>query len=379
MAVTALREFDHVDDDIGITGGHRFNPPELNWGLQPFSLPNEVPQPLYEVTAPQQPEVLIRESVSYRCALVVLDANDQRCATLDVTFTERVIDEGRSRLFGSDASRSLHITLEAELPPRSLDFNFTFAAQTTAAPADLLPTFEWFEALEEGRRIGLWSLATQHWLAEPVPIPGDHPRLPDGYTAFVKTLVRVQRQTQQVFSMPPEITDEDVANIRRADMLLRGRVITGRWKHATLGMDQESLSILREVSAPHGGLLEFTTDYALDIGGNNVRLGAVRYRFLQIHLGHVAAGISSDEVDAELVPGDNDRFEARLIGPASPDAATLEKYAGRWVAQDGEEVLEVGSTAQEVIAALTRTGRSGSLWRVPASRAEAEAVISILR
>ncbi len=58
------------------------------------------------------------------------------------------------------------------------------------------------------------------------------------------------------------------------------------------------------------------------------------------------------------------------------EAALLEPYRGRWVAQDGLEVLFDADGPEAVLRWLRRYGRSARVWRVPSSHIEAGSALS---
>ena len=58
------------------------------------------------------------------------------------------------------------------------------------------------------------------------------------------------------------------------------------------------------------------------------------------------------------------------------EAAALAPYRGRWVAQDGLEVLFDADGPEKVVRWLRRHGRRARVWRVPASPAEAGSTLS---
>lgn len=49
----------------------------------------------------------------------------------------------------------------------------------------------------------------------------------------------------------------------------------------------------------------------------------------------------------------------------------LRPYMGRWIAQDGLEILFDAESPQEVVGWLRRNGLSATVWRVPATPTEA--------
>lgn len=58
------------------------------------------------------------------------------------------------------------------------------------------------------------------------------------------------------------------------------------------------------------------------------------------------------------------------------EAAVLAPYQGRWVAQDGLEVLFEADGPEAVLRWLRRHGRTARVWLVPSSRQEAGSALS---
>jgi hypothetical protein len=52
------------------------------------------------------------------------------------------------------------------------------------------------------------------------------------------------------------------------------------------------------------------------------------------------------------------------------ETLVLDEYVGRWVAQDGLEVLFDAESPQEVARWLSRRGRTARVWKVPKTQAE---------
>ena len=74
---------------------------------------------------------------------------------------------------------------------------------------------------------------------------------------------------------------------------------------------------------------------------------------------------------AEVI--DEVRASRSPLPPASRELeADINAYTGRWVAQDGDEILVVGDSPAEVGAELESMGRKGAVWRIPDSRKEAD-------
>jgi hypothetical protein len=60
------------------------------------------------------------------------------------------------------------------------------------------------------------------------------------------------------------------------------------------------------------------------------------------------------------------------------EATALEPYRGRWIAQDGLEVLFDADSPESVLRWLRRHGRRARVWRVPSKPADAGSMLSTL-
>lgn len=362
QATTAFR-FEHAPD---------LHPGDELWSLSPVVF-DWAPATKAQVAAETEAEAA-RDLIDYRCAVVVLDGDEWVAAT-DVTFNERVRSATRSQLTGVDLSDSFVVQLEADLPPSRLQLRFRYRPAAQATPAELLTTIKLFEALAPDRRLGLWSHRTKRWMAAPIAIPPDYPRLPHGYAETVAALARVQKGTGQRFPMPAEINKDDATALRQAATLLAGQTVSGRWTTANLVIDAHGVEFLESAAAENGARLEFTAEYTVDIAGNTVILATAQHRLLQARVRSVTPLSGSDDREVLLVPGDDDRFEIRLATASDAEsAAELEAYAGKWIAQSGSEIVASGSSPADVVQELRHAGATGAIWRVPATREEAEAV-----
>ena len=69
--------------------------------------------------------------------------------------------------------------------------------------------------------------------------------------------------------------------------------------------------------------------------------------------------------------------EQSVEGPhAGAEAALLAAFRGRWVAQDGLEVLFDADEPEAVLRWLRRHGRSARVWRIPSTSLEAGSALS---
>ena len=69
--------------------------------------------------------------------------------------------------------------------------------------------------------------------------------------------------------------------------------------------------------------------------------------------------------------------EGSVAGPhAGAEAVLLAAFRGRWVAQDGLEVLFDADEPEAVLRWLRRHGRSARVWRIPSTSLEAGSALS---
>lgn len=71
--------------------------------------------------------------------------------------------------------------------------------------------------------------------------------------------------------------------------------------------------------------------------------------------------------------GGNAESRATVRGGAG---TVLDAFAGRWVAQVGDDVLYDGDAPEAVVAWLRRHGRAARVWRVPASPEDTGSTLS---
>jgi hypothetical protein len=326
-------------------------------------------------------EAALGETTFLKAELVITDRRGRRQAALPVDFDRRVQGETAVSLLGSGAAGAFLVSLDAKLPLAGVRMRFRFASRPESTPGELSQVIRWFEALRPGRQLGLWMRDRGRWGVGPDPIPDDHPRVPEDYAHAVHVLARIQQRSGVDFAMPEEIDDDDAQSIGVTDALVKGETVAGRWTDASIQEDPQLLRFLED--SEHGVMLEFKATHHLRLGGQQIPIGEVEYRFLQVrHAEH-----DQKQQLIRLVPGQNDRFEVRLVGVAEaerPDgstnwvpAAMLEPYAGRWIAQSGTQVLLSAASFAEAAEKIRARGRLATVWRVPGSAEEAEVLPAV--
>lgn len=324
-------------------------------------------------------------AIDCRCAVVVTDAEGRWRHSVDVTFSERIATTRHSTIIGFDESESLQVRLDSDLPLTDVQLNIEFSPSPAAMPADLLPALELLVALTEDTQLGLWSYGSSRWAAQPAPVSPETSPPPEEYLRTVRMLAAIQRSLGDPFPMPERITAEDTRAIHRLHRLLQGETLRGTWTGARIALDRTSLATLQAVTEPYGALFEFSTTLQVHVGGHEVSIEPVQYRLMEIGLAGVTEGErAADNVLVTLKPGENARYELRLLERLEPvptdsgsgrhDTGSLDAYAGLWIAQADAEIIVSGNSPVEVLAALNETGRKGAIWRVPASKEEADSL-----
>lgn len=326
-------------------------------------------------------EAAFSETPFLKAELIITDRRGRRQVSLPVNFDRRVQGESAVSLLGSGAAGAFLVSLDAKLPPAGVRMRFRFAPHSKSTPEDLGRVITWFEALAADRQLGLWMSDRGRWGVRPDPIPGDHPRVPDDYARAVHALARIQQRSGVTFHMPAEIDDDDARSISVTDALVTGKTVSGRWTDASIEDDPQLLRLLED--SEHGVMLEFKTTHHVRLGSTEIPIGEVEYRFLQVR--HAERDAKQHVI--RLVPGENDRFEVRLVGVAEaerPDGSTnwvpsamLEPFAGRWIAQSGTHVILSAESFVEAAEKVRTRGRLATVWRVPGSAEEAEALPAV--
>lgn len=344
--------------------------------------------PAQDASAPESPwrgaPFLLSEPVAFACELVVADAAGTRLRSLRVVFTQRVVAANSFHLVGSDASGFLAVRLALHEDLSSVQLGLRPDPSGKVTPADLLPPIRFIEALEPSRQIGLWLPRPQRWGTPPVLIGQEVPELPDEYADVVRALAHLQDVTGVRFPMPTVINSIEANTLDRVLRLLEGETLKGTWTRASVTLGAEQCEALQSASGPHGFLFEFTSAYEIELSGNSIHVGTARHRFRQATIvGQQRARNSEGLITVMLAPGEDHSYEIELLSTAGDDSddnaavtqlpmATLERYAGRWIAQQGTEVLFDDETPEKVIRALRSSGQTATIWRVPATKLEAE-------
>lgn len=257
-------------------------------------------------------------SVGLEATLLAIDEQANIVSALPVHFGRRVTTMGTATLFGTDDSGALKVVATVRTDPPSLKLNLRYLAGSSAVPRDLLASFRFLRALHRPNRLGM--IVGDRAVGEPDELPIDT-EFPQDFLEVVRSLAFVQAMTRVEFALPPELEDDHLRTLREAEALLRGETVSSRWSDATLGLSMIDSDLLGVVEGGGPFRLEFVAPVVAVIAGNAVALGDAHYVFRVAVLDNYAELVeaANDDVmsgaQANLRPGDDDRYEVSLIAP----------------------------------------------------------------
>jgi len=338
--------------------------------------------------------------LAMRGRLVALDPAGARRASLQVAFDRRIVTEQSILLEGMDTGAVVRVAARLERDTHQLRIGIAMRPDTPHLPSALLPALRFASALDLGGMVELHladapepvHASVEEWASEVTP----------AYVELVERLARIQELTATAFPMPEVMTVGDVDEILKADRLLAGETLVGHWTRGEISFERVKLDVFGSKPLDVIFRLESDATYTAEVAGHAIPVGMVVQRVRQARITNLEPD-KGDEVRVTVEAADDDTIETTLFNPVpfdpfdrdraerlnvaltSPNGEPKDltgstvnahdEYAGQWVAQVGDEIVASAGSPQEVVAALTRTGRRGAIWRVPASRTEADALM----
>lgn len=272
--------------------------------------------PSYTPTADAAAEAV---SVGLEATLLAIDEQSNVVSALPVHFRRRITMMDTATLLGTDGSGAIRVVATVKTNPPSLKLNLRYLAGSSAVPRDLLASFRFLRALHRPNRLGM--TIGDRAVGEPDELPVGT-EFPQDFLEIVRSLAFVQAVTGIEFSLPPELEDDDLRTLREAEALLRGESISNRWSDATLGLSTIDSELLGVVEGGGAFRLEFVAPVVAVIARHEVPLGDAHYVFRVAVLENYAELVEAAETDdmsgaqANLRPGDDDRYEVTLAAPA---------------------------------------------------------------
>lgn len=271
--------------------------------------------PSYTPTADAVAEAV---SVGLEATLLVIDELANVVGALPVHFRRRITMTDTTTLLGTDSSGAIRVVATVKANPPSLKLNLRYLAGSPAVPRGLLASLRFLHALHRPNRLGM--TIGDRAVGEPDELPIDT-EFPQDFLEIVRSLAFVQTVTGVEFSLPPDLEDDDLRTLGEAEALIRGETVSSRWSDATLGLSMIDSELLGVVEGGGPFRLEFVAPVVAVIAGHEVPLGDAHYVFRVAVLDNYAELVEAANADAmsgaqaNLRPGDDDRYEVTLTAP----------------------------------------------------------------
>ncbi len=299
--------------------------------------------------------------------LAVADREHVRIGSLEVRFTHQAPTAETVRLYGADKSGSLQVRIAIDMSASRLDVALHFDPAPEVDASDLLRVVEWMQSIALGDRLELWSDSELTPLAAASTRALDGLSFPAGYVETVKLLGRIQRQIGLAVPVPDSLRAREIQAAEGVLALLLGETVHAKWFGATVVVDETTRRFF-ETPGPGGFRFEVADDEAsLDRIRSGYRFPVLR-TFMQARVTSITT--FSNLWAVHLEPG-----------AQHPEAATrrlrlsdIDMCRGSWIADRDGLIVAMGDAPDDVVRRLRLTNESGAIWRVPATRQEAESV-----
>ena len=161
------------------------------------------------------------EAIQLRGALAAVDEQSQVVAAVPITYRERRAGLRGFVLTGRDSSGLLRIRAAVASEERKLSLGIQLDISEPFLPAEVLPAARLAQQLAAPNRL---RVSFDGKIAGDLEMSGQAP-LAAQTVALLEALDRIQVALGEFFTVPPTITEHDVANIHLADELLAGRAV----------------------------------------------------------------------------------------------------------------------------------------------------------
>ena len=266
--------------------------------------------------------------------LFVLDPSDRSVASLPVRFDHRILGNRGGTLTGHDVTEGLQLRIQFDAADHRATLHYSFDQPTDVLPDVVLPLLRFAAKMHAPHRVVLRFGDTDFGPPHPM---SDQPVGSQGLVELFEDLALVQARTMTPFTIPEDLTRDDLHVIKQAAGLLRGeRVVIGRGP-VNVNMTVTSLEALKSLLEDeqwHALAIE-TDDAVAEFVGVKVPLGPAT-TFIRVatldnrdELQRLGEGASGVTLTARFAPVDN--------GP-------VEMMLGRHVGETGEPQSVLRST-----------------------------------
>jgi hypothetical protein len=170
--------------------------------------------------------------------LRISDQNNAQIASLPVRVTRGRRGQRGVTVVGHDLTGIFHLSMRFDEVTQRVKLDLSVGSVSGQMPAALLAPLRLAHALRSPNLLTITMDGVEAWTPTPVPDLG---LVSVEYLEFVEQLARVQLETNTPFSIPDEVTSEDVATLRRTVRLFDGDPIA---------LDGESLQMWVNPDSP---------------------------------------------------------------------------------------------------------------------------------
>ena len=215
------------------------------------------------------------------------------------------------------------------------------------------------------RQFGVWSVDSEEWAGGPWPVTLHGDREYSAVLEVARAVVAVQQAVGTRLMLPLTMSAKEHQTLIEARQLMGGGTAKLRATDPWLTVDTKNVKEAADIGP--GALRVLQPHFVLSLGPQKVDMGPVVLQLFGTTSSPADKGGSRVAVEVEV----------DTTVPVQVRLATVDDVVGRWVAQNENHIVAVGDSPADVISILKNTNRSGGIWRVPSSRAGAEATVFI--
>ncbi|MEV4842151.1 hypothetical protein AB0K20_02800 [Micromonospora matsumotoense] len=209
-----------------------------------------------------------------RAILKVLNENGRILAQLPLKVESRSAKDDVVTALLRDAAGSISLTVEINLDTRQGKLHLKHKHPADALPGAVIPGLHLINSCRPPNLISL-AIDTSE-TGRPIAITEPFADDLDDFIAIVRAMEDVQQASGVYFTVPKELSDEEVNEIFTAQKLLRGEEVTGRWSTMKITSTAGALPSLKSSLERGPGTLAVDAALTLSIDGQKIPLGMTR-------------------------------------------------------------------------------------------------------
>jgi hypothetical protein len=210
----------------------------------------------------------------YRLQLRIIDENGRTKSQIPLHGRTTGIGRRGADAAFTDVTGLVRGKIRLDTEKRSIKLDLKFEHQEDVLPGAILPALQFLDQCRPPNSIVL--LVEEKEAAPPIKIDSPVYESVGPLLSLVRALDEVQRATGVFFPLPAELTNDEAENIRIAQKLLSGEVVSNKWSSMTLNSTAGALPSLRASVDRGPNQLMVEAELSLSIAGKNIPLGYTR-------------------------------------------------------------------------------------------------------